>query len=184
LLKAGIEGASIARIAGNLGINPSLIIHHFNTKDELAIALLEHFIEKFETEFLARRDEESEPAAKLDFLINRVIFPSPADPQTNRVLSVLLALKYMASRQEKTALRVVRLIARFRARVIQSLSDCLQAGLIKPSGLNEVVELLITLNFGYLDRCQFQEFSEREFEDFRNSLIRFVMQTLNAEGYR
>jgi AcrR family transcriptional regulator len=43
----GLESASIAKIAHKMGINPSLIIHYFKTREELIFALIEFNLEKY-----------------------------------------------------------------------------------------------------------------------------------------
>ena len=45
--KEGLENTSIAKIAGKLGINPSLIIHYFKTREELLIALNDFILEQY-----------------------------------------------------------------------------------------------------------------------------------------
>lgn len=47
--KEGLENTSIAKIAAVMGINPSLIIHYFQTKDELTYALIDYTLERYLT---------------------------------------------------------------------------------------------------------------------------------------
>ena len=43
----GLENASIAKVANQLEINPSLIIHYFKNKNELLIALIDFILERY-----------------------------------------------------------------------------------------------------------------------------------------
>jgi Transcriptional regulator len=45
--KEGLENTSIAKIAKVMDINPSLIIHYFQTKEELTYALIDYILEKY-----------------------------------------------------------------------------------------------------------------------------------------
>jgi AcrR family transcriptional regulator len=47
----GLENASISKVAARLNINPSLIIHYFNTRDELIFALIEYNLERYKLLF-------------------------------------------------------------------------------------------------------------------------------------
>lgn len=45
--KEGYENTSIAKIAKVMDINPSLIIHYFETKEDLTHALIDHILERY-----------------------------------------------------------------------------------------------------------------------------------------
>ncbi|MEC3879571.1 TetR family transcriptional regulator [Parapedobacter sp. 10938] len=45
--KEGLENTSIAKIAKVMDVNPSLIIHYFQTKDDLTYALIDYILEKY-----------------------------------------------------------------------------------------------------------------------------------------
>jgi len=45
--KEGYENTSIAKIAKVMDINPSLIIHYFNTKEDLTYELIDHILDRY-----------------------------------------------------------------------------------------------------------------------------------------
>ena len=45
--KEGYENTSIAKIAGVMDINPSLIMHYFKTKEDLTYALIDYILERY-----------------------------------------------------------------------------------------------------------------------------------------
>jgi len=45
--KEGYENTSIAKIAKVMDVNPSLIIHYFETKEDLTYALIDHILERY-----------------------------------------------------------------------------------------------------------------------------------------
>ncbi|SEK18121.1 TetR family transcriptional regulator [Parapedobacter koreensis] len=54
--KEGLENTSIAKIAKVMDINPSLIIHYFQTKEELTYALIDYILEKYLLIYKISRD--------------------------------------------------------------------------------------------------------------------------------
>ncbi len=56
--KEGLENTSIAKIAKVMEINPSLIIHYFQTKEELTYALIDYILEKYLVIYRVRRDDK------------------------------------------------------------------------------------------------------------------------------
>jgi AcrR family transcriptional regulator len=45
--KEGLENASIAKVAAVLGVNPSLVIHYFKSKQDLILGLIEYILERY-----------------------------------------------------------------------------------------------------------------------------------------
>ena len=54
--KEGLENTSIAKIAKVMDINPSLIIHYFQTKEELTYALIDYILDKYLLIYKISRD--------------------------------------------------------------------------------------------------------------------------------
>ncbi len=49
LVQKGLEGASIGRIAENIDIHPSLIIHYFKNKQNMKLELVNLLMEKYKS---------------------------------------------------------------------------------------------------------------------------------------
>ncbi|MBB6498389.1 TetR family transcriptional regulator [Pedobacter cryoconitis] len=45
--KEGYENSSIAKIANEMGVNPTLIIHYFKTKENLTYALIDYILDRY-----------------------------------------------------------------------------------------------------------------------------------------
>ena len=48
----GFENASIAKIAKSMEVNPSLLIHYFNTKEDMILELVDFLLNRYESMFL------------------------------------------------------------------------------------------------------------------------------------
>lgn len=46
--KEGLENTSIAKIAKEMGVNPSLIIHYFDTREDLTYGLIDYILDKYQ----------------------------------------------------------------------------------------------------------------------------------------
>ncbi len=47
IVEEGLEKASLVKIAKRLSVSPSLLIHHFKTKDELILQLIDYIVDKY-----------------------------------------------------------------------------------------------------------------------------------------
>jgi AcrR family transcriptional regulator len=56
--KEGYENTSIAKIAKVMDINPSLVSHYFETKEDLTYALIDHILERYLLIYTIKNKEE------------------------------------------------------------------------------------------------------------------------------
>ncbi len=70
MIKEGLEGASISKIAGHLGIHPSLIIHYFKTKENLRLELIEMMVARFKSSHLIIFDHIPDDRARFKALMD------------------------------------------------------------------------------------------------------------------
>ncbi|MFC3196392.1 TetR family transcriptional regulator [Parapedobacter deserti] len=68
--KEGLENTSIAKIAKVMDINPSLIIHYFQTKDELTYALVDYLLDKYLLIYKVSKDSNVPPLEALTTVIS------------------------------------------------------------------------------------------------------------------
>lgn len=57
--KEGYENTSIAKIAKVMDINPSLIIHYFETKEDLTYALIDHILDRYLLIYTIKQHEKA-----------------------------------------------------------------------------------------------------------------------------
>ncbi len=68
--KEGLENTSIAKIAKVMDINPSLIIHYFQTKEELTYALIDYLLDKYLLIYKVGKDNKVPPLEALATVLN------------------------------------------------------------------------------------------------------------------
>ena len=69
ILDEGIEGASIGKVAKRMKINPSLIIHYFQTRENLIIALVDYIIRRAGEIYRELIVESGDPGRRLRSLV-------------------------------------------------------------------------------------------------------------------
>jgi AcrR family transcriptional regulator len=69
--KEGLENASIAKVAAVLKVNPSLVIHYFETKQDLILGLIEYILERYRLIYNPENGT-SDPEARLRKIISNL----------------------------------------------------------------------------------------------------------------
>jgi AcrR family transcriptional regulator len=69
----GLENTSIAKIAKETGINPSLIIHYFQTKEDLTKGLIEYILDKYSEIYHVPSSRKATRLTRLKFVIDSLI---------------------------------------------------------------------------------------------------------------
>lgn len=70
LIREGIEGASISKIARELDVHPSLILHYFKNKENLKLALIELMVSKYKSRHLLNFDHIEDDHQRFTALMN------------------------------------------------------------------------------------------------------------------
>jgi AcrR family transcriptional regulator len=71
-IKEGLENASIAKTAALININPSLVIHYFNTREHLVYGLTEYILERYLLIFKTPAGYGNDPMKRLLKIIDNV----------------------------------------------------------------------------------------------------------------
>lgn len=70
IIEEGFEGASIAKIAKRMDVNPSLLIHYFSTKDAMVLGLIDYIVNTYSSHLLPDFSQVSDPAERWDDVID------------------------------------------------------------------------------------------------------------------
>ena len=179
LIEEGIEGASIKKIADRMGIHPSHILHYFKNKEEMAVSLMDHFINLYETEYLAMYDPEKNPKKRLDIIINEVLFPKDFMEDTHRAIS---ALKYLATRNSDIAAALETMYDRFKKHLITELRNMVNSGIIAENDPEKLAFMLMFLSSGYKE-IQALKHKSPTHETFYSHTINKVMEIINTANF-
>ncbi|MBW1892837.1 MAG: TetR family transcriptional regulator [Deltaproteobacteria bacterium] len=142
LAKEGFEGASIAKIAKQMGTHPSLLIHYFSTKEEMIIELVDFILEKYESMALQKSREILNPEQRLNTLLDTIFgvdWISLVDS------SAFYACYYLSFRNRKVKERLEKLYKRFKEYLVNEINLCVSEGLIKESDPEKDADFIISL---------------------------------------
>ena len=70
IIEEGFEGASIAKIAKRMDVNPSLLIHYFSTKDAMVLGLIDYIVSTYSSHLIPDFSEVKDPRERWEDLLD------------------------------------------------------------------------------------------------------------------
>ena len=162
IVDEGLEGASIAKIAKRMAINPSLIIHYFKTKERMTVELVDLLIEKYEApeflDFSHAADMEQRFHLLMDTLFSL---------EWSRTVDagVHFGFYYLSFRKPEIRERFEKMFKRFRDYLAGELKMFRDAGVIPAQDVGQAADMVVTLMEGLEFHAHFLS-AERPFEEF------------------
>jgi len=145
LIEEGFEGASIGKIAGRMGIHPSLIIHYFKNKENMTIELVDLLIEKYEAPEFMNFDHIPDPSKRFGAFMDTLFsfdWSRTVDP------GVHFGFYYLSFRTPRVRERFEAMFRRFRDYLVRELAKFRDAGIIQSDDLQTAADLILTLMEG------------------------------------
>jgi AcrR family transcriptional regulator len=177
IIKEGIEGASIGKIADHMHIHPSLIIHYFKTKEQMTVELVELLIEKFETPHMLRFDHIQDAGQRFKLLFDTIFsqdWSRTVDP------SVFYAFYYLSFRNTRIRQRFEAMFRRFRDFVLRELTVFQKEGLVQATDLKQAADIIVTLMEGLEFHAGFLA-DDQHFDRFAAAARQLVVAMLKGE---
>ncbi len=170
LASEGLEGASIAKIADRMGVNPSLIIHYFSTKEEMVVALVDHILAMYESVFLPRLREIEDPQERLEAAADGFFgadWAGLVDP------GVFYACYSLGFRNPRVKESFRKMYGKLRGVLTEEIAALIEAGVVPGGDSGKLAGLVIAVLEGYdFYRCMLDEGEADEFGRFcRESLL-------------
>lgn len=142
LREEGFEGASIAKIASRVGVNPSLLLHYFPTKEEMVLELVDYILEKYETLGAEKITSIGQPELRLDTLLDMVFgidWISLVDS------SAFYSCYYLSFRNETVKQRMQKMYHRFRQQILIEMKSCIYEGIVNDGDPEIYTDFIISL---------------------------------------
>lgn len=137
----GLENTSIAKIASEMDCNPSLIIHYFNSKEELINGLIDHILEKYLELFSTNEEEIKSKDAFLEIL-GRMFSRAWNNLIDDGVFYSCYALTFT---NEKVRKKFRELHQQLRVRLTELLKSGIEKGYLNAQNLEEKAELFFVI---------------------------------------
>jgi AcrR family transcriptional regulator len=174
ILKEGIEGASIAKVAKRMKINPSLIIHYFATKDNMTVALVDYMSKIYNRLFMDMKIETDNPEKRLGHLVE--IFCSD-EWYNNTDISGDFSIFSISFRNKKVFKHVQNMYLDFIKLIQKELEIATSTGKVKISNPRRTAELIVSALEGYRHFKHFY-IDQAESENYRQEMMKTLRQII------
>jgi len=174
ILKEGIEGASIAKVAKRMKINPSLIIHYFSTKDNMTVALVDYMSKIYNRLFMDMKIETDNPEKRLDRLVE--IFCSD-EWYNNTDISGDFSIFSISFRNKKVFRHVQEMYLDFIKLIRRELEIAVSTGKVKINNPQRTAELIVSALEGYRHFKHFY-IDQAESENYRQDMMKTLRQII------
>ena len=177
IIKEGIEGASIGKIAKRMNIHPSLIIHYFKNKNNMTVALADLLIEKYEAPEFLQFDNIQDMEQRFNALIDTVFsfeWSRTIDP------GVHFGFYYLSFRHPEIRKRYKKMIRRFKNYLVRELEQYKNLGIIKINDTLKAADIIITLMEGLEFHAHFLA-EGQPFTHFANTAKVLALNALQRE---
>lgn len=179
LIDEGFEGASIGKIAKRMHIHPSLIIHYFQTKENMTLELVKALIDRYEAPEYLQFDHIQNPRERFRALMDTLFsleWSRTVDP------GVHFGFYYLSFRNPGVRKRFEEMIKRFRDHLQSELEHFKDAGIVRVDDMRVAADMIVTLIEGLEFHAHFLS-GDSPFEEFANAAkqIAFTMLTGKSE---
>jgi AcrR family transcriptional regulator len=145
LCEHGYAELTVQRIADRSSLTSAAIHYHFDTKEALLNAFLDHLLEEFERRLAVDSDD---PRDRLETFLETVFAPAEADDD---FATALMELKAQAPYQETYRARFREMDERMRTVVADAVRDGVEAGHFEAADPEATARFVVTaINGGHV----------------------------------
>ena len=174
MIQEGLEGTSISKIAKQLDIHPSLIIHYFKNKENMKLELVDLLIEKYKSPDMIDFDHIEDDEERFDALMTMLFsfqWSRTVDP------SVHFGFYYLSLRNEKILERFRVMFKWLRDYLAEQLADFNAKGVIRVQDATKAADYIVTLMEGLEIHNHFLA-DGKPFEHFAQTAKQTLVRTL------
>ncbi len=177
VMREGIEGVSMAKIADSMKINTSLIFHYFKNKENMIIELADYIQKKYDPLHVREKlNAIKDPKRRFDAFFD-ILF-SEADIKTVN-LSVFYAFYYLSFRKPAIRERYTQMFKKHRDWIMQELEIYEREGIIKKVDLEMAADYIVS-NFEGLSFHAIFLAGDKPFEAFGQFSKNLIKDFLKA----
>jgi len=169
--KEGLENASIAKTAEVIGINPSLVMHYFKTKEHLVYSLIEYILDKYLLIYKIPPEYEGHPKKVLLAVIDN-IFSSKWNTLFDD--SVSYSCYSLAFRDKVIKEKYKSLLDALRERLRLLIQDCKDLGILSsedPAFTADIIFVLVDGAYYYLSLVSDKQEYQRKLMQYKRQAV-------------
>ncbi|MBW2366421.1 MAG: TetR/AcrR family transcriptional regulator [Deltaproteobacteria bacterium] len=143
IIKEGIEGASMAKIAKKINIHTSLIFHYFQNKENMLIELAKFIEEKYDPPYVRKKLKKiKDPKQRFEEFLNSLFSEEDLKSVDH---SVYYAFYYLTYRNEKIRECYTHMFKKHRDFIVRELDLYMREGVIKKIDLEIAADFIVSL---------------------------------------
>src|SRR5882757_884358 len=169
--REGLENASIAKTAESIGINPSLVMHYFKTKEHLVYGLIEYILDKYLLIYKTPPEISAHPKKALLKVIDN-IFSSKWNTLFDD--SVSYSCYALAFRNKIIKEKYKNLLDALRQKLELLIVDCRDMGMLTvedPALIADIIFVLVDGAYYYLSLVKDKQEHEQKLIRYRKQAI-------------
>ncbi len=176
ILKEGVEGASIAKVAKRMKIHPSLIIHYFTTKDNMTVELVDYISRIYNRLFMELKIDTDDPGERLDRLCDILL---GEEWYNNTDISGDFSVISVSFRNKKVFAHLEKMYGEFIKLISRELEFVSGTGKIKISYPERKAELIVSILEGYRHFKHFYINNDAA-EDYRAEMKKTILSLITS----
>lgn len=143
LCEYGYADLTMQRIADNSSKSKAALHYHYDTKDELLQAFLDHVADQFESDLVA---ESSDPEVRIRSVVEAIF--DPAEDDHGKYAIALLEIKAQAPYNEAYRERLRTLDERIRQTIADAVRDGIERGIFSDVDPERIARFVATATNG------------------------------------
>jgi len=169
--KEGLENASIAKAAALLDVNPSLVMHYFETKESIIYGLIEYILDKYLLIYQLPEEYKDSPRKSLLKVIDNVF------SQKWNVLfddSVSYSCYALAFRNKTIKEKYKKLLDTLRQNLAALIAECKEQGILDvkdPKLTADIIFVLVDGAYYYLCLVTDKKEYERKLAQYKKQAL-------------
>lgn len=178
--KEGLENTSIAKIAKEMDINPSLVIHYFQTREDLTYGLIDYILDKYQLIYkVSAKKEANSQAALLEIIDN--IFSKKWNTLFDDGL--FYSCYSLTFRESNIRELYKKILDSLRIKLSEHISQCCAEGLINIEDPDQVADDIFVLVDGayfYLSLVTDKKEYEKRLQKYKKQAIQMLRLPVSA----
>jgi AcrR family transcriptional regulator len=173
-MEEGLEGASIGKVAKRMNIHPSLIIHYFQNKENLILALVDYIIHEAGVIFNKLSMQSGDPGKRLKKLVE-IFFSDEWYHMTD--IGTDFAVLSLSRRNDQVDIKLRDMYQLLKKLIMNELRKVIDTGVMSARDPERAAEIIITMYEGYR---HFKHFTvnDADADSFRNDMVNSVIVAL------
>ncbi|MEO0330124.1 MAG: TetR family transcriptional regulator [Bacteroidota bacterium] len=141
----GVENTSFAKIAKELDITPSLLVHYFHTKEELLLGLIDFIVDRYQHIYQLKARKNVSAPEHLLFILDNIFSRKWNDLIDDGVFYSCFAFVFRDVRVRSRFKEMTLLLRQWLADAIQ---DCVDENLLEVDNADQMADLIFVISDG------------------------------------